>query len=254
MKLNKRSSLRSQQSCLINAATALTSSLLVKRERFSPSIKRVSSLKDPPTKQALFLNQNGISILAPMILSMVFSLGILHTYKAIRINQVIRERKQVYLCLKESEFKKRSYLKKMGHLNKLVHAAFLARAIPPISPYAKRVQQAAQNIQLFIHISELKNAMSFKNCSSLFSLSYLRTLPYKTKSARLVRRLDGTTALKKKKWKEYLWSSNKNIILQSSLKVSSRFSSKFEIKRKEFSKEALLNLKESYGQAFSFSY
>jgi hypothetical protein len=149
---------------------------------------------------------------------------------------------------------KRRYLEKMGSLNKLIHAAFLSRAIPPLSPYAKKVGEAAQYIQQLVHISELKNAMTLKNCNSLYSLNYLRTLPYKTKFARLVRRLDGTTALKKKKWKEYLWSSNKNIILQSSLKVPSRFSTEPTVKRKEFSREALQNLKEFYGQAFSFSY
>lgn len=254
MKQSRKYFSRSQKNFLKNEQKAPASFHFVTKRRFFILIRKSFFSKNHLTKQALFLNQNGLSTIAPAFLSLIFSLGVLYTYKAIRINQVIRERKQVYLCLKETEFLKTSYVKTMGNLNIVIHAAFLARAIPPISPYAQRIQKTAQYFQQLFHFSQLKNSLSLKNCSSLVSLNYIRTLPYKSKLTRLIRRLDGTAVLKKKAWKEYLWSNNENIFLQSSFKMKSRFSTNVEIQRKEFSKEALQSLRESYGPLFSFSY
>jgi hypothetical protein len=253
MKLITKYFIKSQESFSFLVRVARERLLIVKKKKLFILINKSFVFKKHPTGSSHFLNQKGISTLAPLVLSLGLSLGILYTYKAIKGNQDIRERKQIYLCLKETEFLKRNYVESMGQLNSVIRGAFYARAIPAITIYAQRIQQVAQYFQQFIHISQMKKAMSLKNCSSLVSLNYIRTLPYKSKYLRLVRRLDGSTPIRKKSWKEYLWSPHRNILLQSSVALKSRFSTELKVKRKEFSREALQSLKESYGQASSFS-
>lgn len=206
-------------------------------------------------RQLPYLNQKGFMVLAPLFASLIFSLGILLIYKSLKENLRIKERSQVLLCLKEYEVSKRSYIQKMSALNKVISAAFALRAIPPLTIYAQKLQEAAKKIQQIYHIAHLKNPFSFKFCSSLIFTNYLKTLPYKTlKGVTLSRRLDGSCPLKKDKWSELIWSDKRNIFFILRFNLKGRFTSTPIIRRREYSKAALLSLKEFSGShLFSLS-
>lgn len=228
------------------------SSGFVEKEIYSNSTKSFLSISTNKKKlnssSPLCLDQKGLTFIAPLILLITFSIGTLLIYKSLSENLKIHNRSHALLCLKEYESSKRDYILKMSRLNLVIKTAFSLRFVPPISAYAQKLHQAAKKVQLFYHISDLKNPLLFKFCPSLISASYLKNLPYKTKGkVLLIRKLDGTAPLVRGKWSELIWSKNKKILFKLDFQLEGRFSNTPQVKRIEYSKEALLNWKESFG-------
>lgn len=169
-------------------------------------------------------------------------------------NKRVKIRSKTLLCLKETHLSKTSYIKTMGRFNRAISAAFAARFIPPLAPYAKAVHKSTMRLQQIYHFSILKNPIKFKFCPSLIKLSYFKTLPYKTRGKIfLLRRLDGTVPIREPKWREYIWSKDLSIVFQNRFHLSNRFASSPKTYRRELSKEALLRWKESFGSRYSSS-
>lgn len=214
------------------------------KEEFMVVEKRASSKPG----SLLYLNEKGMTFIAPLILMLVFSLGTLLINRTLKENQAVKDRARLLLCQKEYEFSRRGYIQNMSRLNLLIETAFALRFIPPAGPYAQRVQEAAKKFQQFYHVSHLKKPLGFKFCSSSIGILYIKNLPYKSKrKVVLVRRLDGTVPLVKKTWREVIWTNSKTIVIKSKYSLEGRFDQAPKVKRRELSKEALLSWRPSSG-------
>ena len=213
--------------------------------------KNNSNIEERSTFYHQCLNEKGLTLIAPLLFCLVFSLGTLLIFKSLKENGLVKERAAALLCLREQESAKRSYVQKMALFNSLLTSIYPLTYIPPAAPFAKKTHTALKHVQQLYHIAHLKKPFSFKNCPSLFSLVYINSLPYKSKAkVQLTRRLDGSVPLRKKKWRELLWSKRKKYFFKSDFSLKSHYATSPKVKRKEFSKEALQNWRESFGLPF----
>lgn len=229
--------------------------LFVKGHTFLSSIRSFFilniNLKNKNSLSLLFRNQRGLTLFAPLIITLFFSLGTLFILNALDENSKVKERKEAYLCLKQYEASRRSYISSISTFNTVINGFFYLSFIPPTAPYFKKMHKMLKLSQQIYHVAHLQKPFFFSFCPSLISIPYYKSLPYKTKAkVVLVRRRDGTAPLRKKKWSEYLWSKKKRLFFKSSFTLKNRFASAPKVKRQELSKAALYNLKDLFGLPF----
>lgn len=197
----------------------------------------------------LLRNEQGQTLLFVILSSALFMLIVLKIMILQFQIEQIKDRSQLYLCMKSKTSLLKRYMRQMSIANRTITTLYPSTKLPPpVGPIAKGLHRGAVLTQNVLHISAMKKLILPKYCSVTQQGSFINFLPYKTRSPWLLRRsFDGSVPLKRKKKKIWLISNSKKIIIEAIISAKSRYQSRPKIKTKEFSKQALLTLKLPFG-------
>ena len=113
----------------------------------------------------------------------------------------IENRIDAYLCFKEHIVLTRRYIGKIGKINIALKSAFMASLLPG-GKIATETIHLLKKAQTTIHFSHIRRLSTLKYCSMKQKLMFIKNTPYKlTKGLIFRRKINGTTIIRRKKWK-----------------------------------------------------
>lgn len=193
-------------------------------------------------------NTGSISLMG-CFLTLMFSLLLLFFVLKFKVElQEARYRRDSYLCMHYLNITTENYILDMGKLNIALRTAF---AVGIISGPAKAAFKALEVARDARHLYYLKQLIAYRFCSKEMSLHYLLNPPFKKKAGGVLvaTNLDGTTLIRKNKWKMTIMKNPSGIrlknsfCLESSWELSSAFFPDPVIKTREITNAGVSKLK-----------
>jgi hypothetical protein len=170
-----------------------------------------------------FFNQKGeIAFLGIILVLMSLSLWTLIILKNFIELKDLKQRTQKHLCFKYLYTQTNDYHKKIASLNKIIKSAYYISLIPATRVQAQTTMKVTQTAQSIIHVSYMKNLLSYPACSLTAPLVFIKNIPYLRANALswiFKRNFDGTTKLKTTEW-NFTYYLYPNFSLEERVKVS----------------------------------
>ena len=159
--------------------------------------------------------RGSVTLMASLFIIAFVALYLHALTKILWADKKIKERKHAYLCFKYQVVLMKNYVGRMGRINQALKINFWLQMNPKTAAMAKMIHKAALTFQKIIHGQYAYNRSNNSYCSKKDSLPFVFSPPYLEKGFFLVRNGDGTSKVRRPKWKIlYLYG---NIALSASL-------------------------------------
>lgn len=234
----------------------LIMSVIKVTDLFIHTSKKLDSKRSEFIRETKKTHQTGsITLMGALLTVMMSALLFFFAYKfKVELNEA-RYRKDSYLCFNHMNIITENYIFDMTKLNIALRAAYLAKfsvVATEIAIAAHKALVIAKNLR---HLYYLKTLMTSKYCKSKLAIrSYLLNQPYKTTGMTILSsNMDGSTIVRKNKWKVTYYQSPKEIrlkksfCLQADLELEGSFIPNLKIKTKELPMGVFSKLKCSAG-------
>lgn len=232
--------------------TLLIMSVIKVTDLFIHTNKTLDAKRMEFIRQTKKTHQDGsITLMGALLTVMMSALLMFFAYKFKMELSEARYRKDSYLCFNHLNIITENYISDMAKLNVALRIAYAAKAIKA-GAIAHPPLLIAKNMR---HLYFLKTLMGSTYCKSKTAIrSYLFNQPYKTTGlAILSANIDGTTIVRKNKWKVTYYQPpermrlKKSFCLQADLEMEGSFIPNFKIKTKELPMGVFSKLKCSAG-------
>lgn len=149
--------------------------------------------------------------------------------------QEVKERTQVYLCLKYLIVQTQKHIRFIGNLNRSIVAShsFSLIPLPGMAAVGEKMRRALKTLQMMDYFSYMKKLVANDYCLSTQGLGFLQNVPYQTRGRiSLARKEDGTTIVREKKWRVVV--KRGSIVLETIWILKNALESTPELSTREF--------------------
>ena len=150
--------------------------------------------------------------------------------------QEVRERTQIYLCFQYLIVETKRHIRFISRLNKSILSSHSTSLIPlpGMAALGENIRRALKALQTMNYVSYVKKVLANDYCLWTQGTSFLQNVPYRTRGKGLLaRRGDGTTVVRRERWKVFV--KRGPITLEATWNLNSSLTSKPQLVTRELS-------------------